>query len=94
MNQISLSLMVWSLKQNSDIENIWCTEKNSIMPRRGKNTIQGKNTIHGSSEASIDSVVSFWNIPFCPIATAALGACAKALSNAAFHSNRSSEVSA
>jgi hypothetical protein len=40
------------------------------------------------------SDVSFRNIPLCPITRAAFGACARASSNAVFHSNKSSEVSA
>jgi len=38
--------------------------------------------------------VSLRNIPLCPITRAAFGACARASSSAAFHSNKSSEVSA
>jgi hypothetical protein len=38
--------------------------------------------------------VSLRNIPLCPITRAAFGACARASSNAVFHSNKSSEVSA
>jgi hypothetical protein len=33
-------------------------------------------------------------IPLCPITRAAFGACARACSSAAFHSNKSSDVSA
>jgi hypothetical protein len=40
------------------------------------------------------SAVSLRNIPLCPITRAAFGACARASSNAVFHSNKSSEVSA
>jgi len=40
------------------------------------------------------STVSLRNIPLCPITRAAFGACARASSNAVFHSNKSSEVSA
>lgn len=43
---------------------------------------------------SYASQVSLRNIPLCPITRAAFGACARASSNAAFHSNKSSEVSA
>ena len=43
---------------------------------------------------SYASVVSLRNIPLCPITRAAFGACARASSNAVFHSNKSSDVSA
>jgi hypothetical protein len=53
-----------------------------------------KKGIHWSKELSTESVWSFLKIPFCPITWAALGACTKAFSRAAFHSYKSSIVSA
>lgn len=55
---------------------------------------QDNKGIHWSKELSTESVWSFLKIPFCPITWAALGACPKAFSSAAFHSYKSSIVSA
>lgn len=50
--------------------------------------------IHCSTGASALSVWSFFRVPFCPTESVELGACATAFSRAAFHSCKSSVVSA
>lgn len=68
-------------------------EKKAYTHKKGKK-VSWILDLHCSWEPSAFSPLSFFVIPFCPIPVPAVGAFAKASSNAVFHSCKSSKVSA